>query len=304
MASASLTGMLGRQLGRMAFRCDPHHRRIVRRNLAFCFPAWDPAAVERCARGVFQNFGLMAVEMLQLARCGPEASWLRVATEHPEHLERCLAEHGGALLISAHIGNWEIGPLFVARHWGRSVTGVAKAMGWAPFHRWVTGLRSRYGNRILDKEGALPQMTRTLRGGGLLALLVDQSPRTAEGVEVVFFGHPVAATPAAALAAIRCRMPLVPVFCLRQGTGDFRIVFHPPLPGERRGALRDDIQRLTQEATGVIEGVIRQHPEQWFWFHKRWKRAYPWLYHEAEGRRLRRKVRRLQALRDKLAGGG
>jgi KDO2-lipid IV(A) lauroyltransferase len=99
-------------------------------------------------------------------------------------------------------------------------------------------------------------------------------------------------------------MPLVPVFCLRQGTGDFRIVFHPPLAGERRGALRDDIQRLTQETTGVIEGVIREHPDQWFWFHKRWKRAYPWLYHEAEGRRLRRKVRRLQALRDKLAGGG
>lgn len=300
MTSAHLMHALGRHLGRLAYWSDGRHRRIVRRNLGFCFPDWDRRTVDHCAREVFQNFGQMALEVLRLGSQGPDGPWLQVQLEGIGHLRGCLQTHGSALLVSAHIGNWEIGPLQVARHLGRPVTSVAKPMGWAPFNRWVTAMRTRQGNRIIAKEGALPEMTRTLRQGGLLALLVDQSPRTAEGVDVMFFGHPVTATPAAALAAIRCRAPVVPVFCLREPAGGFRMVVHPPMTVERRGDLRADIRHLTQEVTGVIETVIRQYPAQWFWFHKRWKRAYPWLYHETEGRRLRGKVRRLRSLRDRM----
>jgi KDO2-lipid IV(A) lauroyltransferase len=303
MTSLHIMRALGRHLGRVAYWSDGHHRRIVRRNLAFCFPEWDRQTADRCAREVFQNFGFMALEVLQLAVKGPDGSWLQVRMEGAEHLQGCLQAHGSALLVSAHIGNWEIGPLYAARHLGRPVASVAKPMEWAPFNRWVTAMRTRHGNRIIEKEGALPEMTRTLRQGGLLALLVDQSPRTSEGVEVAFFGHPVTATPAAAMASIRCRVPVVPIFCLREAAGGFRIVVHPPLTGERRGDLRADIRDLTQEVTGVIEKVIREHPAQWFWFHKRWKRAYPWLYYESERRRLRGKIRKIKAVRRQLSSG-
>jgi KDO2-lipid IV(A) lauroyltransferase len=130
-------------------------------------------------------------------------------------------------------------------------------------------------------------MRRMLDRGGIIGLLVDQSRRS-EGVDVTFFGRRVTATPAAAFLAIRCQCPVLPIFCVRDGSGRLTLVVKPPIEIKRRGDLRYDIQFNTQLITDAVENAVRQYPDQWFWVHKRWKKYYPEPYPEYVARRKRR----------------
>ena len=152
--------------------------------------------------------------------------------------------------------------------------------------RLVHKLRTRFGNRIIYKKGALPEMTQTLRQGQILGLLMDISRRF-DGVEVKFFGRRATATPAAAMLALRCKSPVVPVFCHRNPGGKLVIKAEHPLEIKRTGNLRSDLQTNTQLITDSVEHAIRKNPEQWNWILKRWKEFYPDLYPESEKRTRR-----------------
>jgi KDO2-lipid IV(A) lauroyltransferase len=140
-------------------------------------------------------------------------------------------------------------------------------------------------------------MRKTLRRGGVIALLVDQSRRR-EGVDVDFFGHRVTTTPAPAFLSIRCNCPILPIFCTREPDGRLTIHVESPLEVKRSGDLHDDIQASTQLMTDVVEYMVRKYPEQWLWAHKRWKKYYPHLYPEYQLRREAREARRKR----KMAG--
>ena len=100
------------------------------------------------------------------------------------------------------------------------------------------------------------------------------------------------ATPAAALLALRGRMPVVPMVCTRDSHGRYTISAKPPIVFTRTGDLRQDVQALTQRLMDFLEGAIRAYPEQWFWFHKRWKRTHPDLYPEYQVRRRRKRLKK------------
>jgi KDO2-lipid IV(A) lauroyltransferase len=113
-------------------------------------------------------------------------------------------------------------------------------------------------------------------------------------VEVHFFGRRATATPAAALLAIRCKSPVVPIFCHRNRNGDLILKIERPLEIRRTGDLRSDLQTNTQLITDSVERAIRKNPEQWNWILKRWKEFYPDLYPESEKRtrRIKKKEKR------------
>lgn len=285
---------LGRGLGRLAYALDIRHRRIILQNLSFIYPRADALQIRRLARRVFQHFGIVLLEILQAPFLPGEKLVERVDVEGLEILSQALDHPRGCLVYSAHLGNWELGFLALAARLNRPVLTVAKPIKWPLAHRWLTALRTRFGNRLVFKEGAMPFMIRSLREGQAVALLIDQGVRRSEAVEVAFFGKRTMATPAAALLALRCRMPVVPLFCIRQAGGRYFIKIHPPVAYERSGALRQDIQTYTQAFLDPLEAVIRHYPEQWFWFHKRWKRTYPELYPQYQV--LRRRKRRKKGL--------
>ena len=135
-------------------------------------------------------------------------------------------------------------------------------------------------------------MTRALREGQTLIMLIDQGVRRPESVEIRFFGKRTLASPAAAYLALRCRVPVIPIFCLRQPDGAYCLKILPPVDHMRTGAFKVDIQALTQRLMATVEAAVRRHPEQWFWFHKRWKRTYPDLYPEYQILRRRRRIKK------------
>lgn len=284
---------LGRILGAGAYWLDVPHRRIVRRNLRFAYPEWPREKVETMSRRVFQNLGISFFESFQLASLSRQQLLDRVRVVGLENLHNGLKSKTGLILVSAHLGSWETGLLFVCCHIHKPIVGVVKKVRFAPLNRWVQRLRTRFGIKVIYKQGALPEMRRMLRRGGVTGLLVDQSRRS-EGVEVNFFGHKVTTTPAAAFLAIRCKSPVLPMFCVRDDSGRLTVVIQSPLEMKRSGDLRSDIQANTQRITDVVEKAVRQHPEQWFWVHKRWKKFYPHLYPEYRARRERRHQREMR----------
>jgi Kdo2-lipid IVA lauroyltransferase/acyltransferase len=284
------TLMLGRIIGTTAYLADTRHRRIVRRNLRFAFPDWTGEKIRQTTRHVFNHLGATFVEVCQMAAASKDDLTARVKVVGSERWQQALDGNRGLIIVSAHLGNWEVGMQYAACFMQKPALGIAKRIRFQPLNQWVHKLRTRFGNKIIYKKGALPDMRRALRGGGVVAMLVDQSKRL-EGVDVNFFGHKVPTTPAAAFLAIRCKCPVLPIFCIREADGQLTIHVDAPLNFEWTGNLRADVQTNTQLITDAVERTVRQYPEQWFWVHKRWKKYYPHLYPEYRLRRQRQKAR-------------
>lgn len=283
---------MGRAIGRIAYIVDIRHRRIVLQNLRFVYPQWDSRRTRRMARRVFEHFGIVFLEILQAPYLEPAAFKERVCVEGLALLKDTLNTSRGCLLFSAHLGNWELGFLALSAHIDRAVTTVAKPIKLQMAHAWLTALRSRFGNRVVFKNGAMPFMIQSLRQGHTVAVLVDQGVRYKEAIEVTFFGKRSMATPAAALLGLRCRVPVVPLFCVRGDDGRYTVKVYPPVNFKRSASLRSDIPAFTQELMNTLEDVIKEYPEQWFWFHKRWKRTHPDLYPEYLELRRKKRIRK------------
>jgi Kdo2-lipid IVA lauroyltransferase/acyltransferase len=268
---------LGRAVGALLHLLASAQRRIVQRNLQFAFPEFSPYRVRQTTRGVFRNYGITLVEIFQMGFFSREDILRRVKLYGIERVLESVDLHKGVIVVSAHLGNWEIGMQALPCFFNRPLTAVAKKFksGW--IQNWLYRVRTRFGSQILYKKGVLAEMTRIVREGGVLTILVDMARRK-DGIDIEFFGKKATATPAAAMMALRIRCPVIPVFCLRELDGTIGIQVGGPIEMVRSRDLRRDLAVNTQRITDVVEGMVRQHPEQWHWLMRRWKEHYPELY--------------------------
>ncbi|MDQ1330284.1 MAG: hypothetical protein QG578_547 [Thermodesulfobacteriota bacterium] len=287
---------LGKILGMLIYYLDMPHRRIVTRNLKFAYPEWADEEICRVSVRVFRNLGITILEILQMFFFSKEHFLRNIRIRGEEHLIDAVKGGKGVIIISAHLGNWEAASLFAPCYFGYPVTVVARNIEAGIVNKRMIKLRSRFGNSVIDKEGALPEMTHTLRSGKILALLIDQGTKKSEGLELLFYGRKVTVTPAAAMLALRCKSPVLPVFCIREEDQKLTIIIEPPVQLVRSKSLRDDLKTNTQAMTDEIEKAVRKYPDQWLWLHKRWKRFYPDLYPEYIARRKRRRAKKTRKM--------
>jgi KDO2-lipid IV(A) lauroyltransferase len=282
----------GKAFGTLAYLLDTRHRRIVRRNLHFIYPHWSKRQIRKTSRRVFQNVGITVFENLQMACFTRQDILQRIRTKGEEHLLDAAKSPNGAIMISAHLGNWEMTHLYGACLLQTVPVLVARKVQPDFLNRWINGFRTRFGSIILDKAGALPGLLRALRRGKVIGLLIDQGTLSTEGIDIEFFGKTAVATPAAAILARRFDSPVLPAFCVREGDGRLTFIVEPPLPLKKTEDRQADIKENTQIMNDALERTIRTFPDQWFWFHKRWKRHYPQLYPEDLAKRRRDKEKR------------
>ncbi|MFO7962502.1 MAG: hypothetical protein R6U50_01130 [Desulfobacterales bacterium] len=288
---------LGRLLGGMVYRLDPRYKHIVKQNLQFAFPRMPDHLINRAALGVYQQFGLTLVELLKMAAISRGDILCAVKIRGREHLEKAIGQGGGFIFFSAHVGNWEMAHLFASVLIDADLALVAKKLPHKTLNTYINRLRSKFGNRVITKKGALPHMSRALRNKKIVGLLIDQETRNSEAVQVEFFNKTVNATPSAAMLARRYGCPVLPVFCVREK--NFRqhvLVVRPPMNLVRTKDIHEDVRMNTQMMTDEIESIVRMYPTQWFWFHKRWKRHYPHLYQREIARNHRREKKKRAGL--------
>jgi Kdo2-lipid IVA lauroyltransferase/acyltransferase len=267
----------GGLLGDAIFLADRPHRIIVRRNLAFAFPQWTRREVAACTRRVFRHIGQTMAEILAAPRMSRRGRLHHAAAAGEHHLDRTLAEGTGVILVSAHLGNWEVGLQDLGRRIARPIGIVVRPVTPGVLDRWVNRRRTRSGNRIIYKKNAFPEMLKTVRGGGVVALMVDMSVRK-QSVPVEFFGHRARASHAAALLAARSKAAILPMFSYRGSDGRLTGEIGAPVAVSRSRNLKSDIQKNTQVLTDIVEAAIRKRPDQYFWVQKRWKDYHPELY--------------------------
>jgi KDO2-lipid IV(A) lauroyltransferase len=282
----------GKLLGMLGYILDRRHQRIVKRNLKFIYPDWPRDRIRELSKDVFQNMAMTLFEICQMTCFSREDILRKVRIRGKDNLLNAMKSPKGLILISAHLGNWEMAHIFASCYLQTPLVLVARKIQPKALNQWVRRLRTRFGSVVLDKAGALRKMVRVLSHGALVGLLIDQGTSRSEGVEIVFFGRTVTATPAAALLARRYDSPVLPVFCIREGDGSLTFVVEPPLVVRKTKDMRGDVRVNTQIMNDAIEQAVKAYPDQWFWFHKRWKRHYPYLYPEDLAKRQRRREKR------------
>lgn len=261
---------LGRRLGALWSEVDRRHVAIAADNLRRAFPHWPDAQAWRTARGVYAHFGAAMLDLLWLDGRARDVVLGMVEVEGREHVEQALARGRGALLVTAHIGNWELHGL--AHGWLFGPIGViARPLDNPRLDDRLCALRTRGGNTVIYKRKALATVLRLLREGKGVAVLIDQNVQEKDGIFAEFFGRPAATTTVAAALALKTGCAVLPTRAILQRDGRYRLVYDPPLRIEPTGDRDADIAAITQALTHVIEGWVRDTPEQWLWMHRRWK---------------------------------
>ena len=148
---------------------------------------------------------------------------------------------------------------------------IARPLDNPALDRRLVGFRASTGNTVVYKQKALARVMRTLREGGIVAVLIDQNVQEQDGVFVPFFGRPACTTTAAAALALKTGAAIVPVRCPLGPDGRYRMVYGPTVAWTGTGRRDEDVVALTAHLTSIIEGWVREAPEQWLWIHRRWK---------------------------------
>jgi KDO2-lipid IV(A) lauroyltransferase len=260
----------GRALGRVLGDLDRRHVAIAAHNLRQAFPHWDEPRVLRTARGVYAHFGAVLFDILWLQGRSRRTLLSLVEVVGREHVERAMDAGRGALMVTAHIGNWELHGVAHGLLFG-PIGVVARPLDNPLLDARLCSLRVMGGNTVIYKQRALVQVIRMMRQGRGVALLIDQNVQAADGIFVDFFGRLAATTTVAAALALRQGCALVPCRTELLPDGRYRLTYEPAVeaaPGPDRQA---DLARVTAELTRRIEGWVRDTPEQWLWIHRRWK---------------------------------
>ena len=261
----------GRGLARAAYVIGWKLRRIGDLNLKMAFPEMTRSERKRLLRDSIVNLGRHMGEFSRVSSVTPETLRKIVDCEGLENLDAALARGRGVIMITGHLGAWEMGT-FALSAFGYPFDFLVRRIENPAIERLIEETRTRFGNRTIDKRGAARSMLATLRKGGLLGLLVDINVVRDKGIFVDFFGVPASTTFMAAKLALRTGAPILPVFApWEERRRRFVISIGAPLTIERSGDEREDIRQLTSNFTKIVEDCVRRHPDQWLWIHKRWR---------------------------------
>lgn len=265
---------IGERLGDLVYAGLASRRRITLDNLALTLGE-HLSSDERqiLVREVFRNLGRHVVDFAHLrhmnAPCIQQmcANWEDVA-----HLDALAARGQGLLLISAHFGSWELLPA-LGLLLQTPLNVIVRPPDNPVVHRLSEVYRQRCGYRAIGRrQEAMRESLRALHRQEIVGVLMDQSSVRSEAVEVAFLGVKTFTPMGPALLALRARCPVVGVFLVCEAPGWHRVVVTDEIPIARTGDMRHDLKENSRRFNRVIETQIRQHPEQWFWLHRRWKK--------------------------------
>lgn len=257
---------LGRRLGDLTYFVVTERRRVARINIRLCFPEYTERQRHQLTRETFQAAGMGLMETFY-AWWG-EAERLRpvVQVDGLEHLERARAG-GGVILLSAHFTALELGLRLLSLH--VPITAMYRPHGNLMVNQAIRRGRQSHTHGDVIAKDDVRGLLRALRAGRVIWYGPDQGVQRGAGLPVPFFGHPAITTTATPRLAKVTRAPVLPFFTLRtENPPGYRLLIQPPLddfPG-------DDEAQDTARVNRVLEDIIRQAPEQYFWLHKRFKR--------------------------------
>lgn len=243
---------------------------VVLSNLRLAFPEKSNPEIEQIALRAYKNVARMIFEFIRMPVMGNEALRQRVEFVASGPWEKALKKGRGIVVVAGHFGNWEIMAVAAALE-GHPVHVLVKKQRNRKVGAMIDALRTEMGVKIIYLGAAVRQAVRALRNNETVALLGDQRAGRG-GIFVDFFGVPAFTHQGPAVFALRSGAPLLFATAVRQPDGHHRISFQEVPMDDLSGATPENIRILTQRHTALMEQAIREHPDHWFWMHKRWKK--------------------------------
>ncbi len=252
------------------YKIDRRRRQLAENNIKFALNASELQAKE-IAKENFLHYGKIIGEI---------GKWEEIYSKSDQffnlknfsYVEELKGKEKtkGFILLTGHIGNWEIATIAFTKYIG-SGTAIVKKIHNQYINDFITNMRKEMGLELISEKNTVFKMMRKIRNGEILIFLLDQNAPLKEAVFVDFFGKPASTFKVVALLSLRFNIPVLPAYCIRNQQGTFDINFEKPIYPQRTDNIEHDILLNTQAYTNFIEKVIIKHPEQWFWVHNRWK---------------------------------
>lgn len=270
---------LGDALGLMAFHLVRSRRMVALENITNSLDylrsqeGWlrNHATAEAIARQSFMNYGRNVMEACRIY-AGRDAEIVRnVEIRGTEHLTSAQSLQKGVLGITGHCGNWEVMALAFGVQLSPCAV-LARRLDNPYLNRALEKVRRKFDNSIIYKSGSVREILARFRRKEIIGILIDQAVLPTEGCLVEFLGRPAWTTIMPALLARKSGVPLLPFFVHREGERHVieilpAVIFSPEHVGENGDQLS------TAHLTRLIEAYVVRHPTEWYWVHKRWKRA-------------------------------
>jgi KDO2-lipid IV(A) lauroyltransferase len=263
--------------GRVMQRIGPllKEHRIGRENLVAAFPEKSSSEIDAILDKVWENLGMFAGEFAHLDRmwdyneANPAAGRIDLDPVAIERFLKLRDDGKGALIFAAHLGNWEL-PALVGPAYGLDSAVVFRPPNLNAVADAVERIRAVNMGTIVPTERDAPlRLARMLEAGTHAGMLVDQY--YVKGVDVVFFGRKTKCNPLLARLAARIECPIHGVRVIRRPNHRFRLELSDEVAPVRTAEGKIDVQGTMQAVTNVVEGWIREYPEQWLWLHRRWR---------------------------------
>jgi len=246
-------------------------RRVAERQIAAAFPEFSSREVQRVARESYRHLGRVAAEVALFSRLDGTGILEHLsAIDGLDLFEKQRAEGRGAIVLTGHVGNWEIGGAAVAAS-GIPIDVVVRLMGNPIFDEYLTETRARLGMTVVRDRDAVRHTARALRDGHVMAFLIDQSGLHIASSFVSFFGRPAKTPRGPAVLALRLNVPIFFGVSIRQSDGRYHVSIRE-IVTEHTGDTDRDVDAILNAYSRLLEQYVRASPEQYFWQHRRWKR--------------------------------
>ena len=261
---------MGHGVGWLWFDVLKIRRQIAIDNVGIAFPEKSLAERTQIARESLTSMGQTLIEYFIFPFFRTENVREMFDIEGEQNIQAALSLKKGVIMMTLHLGNGDF-----------AVAGLSR-LGY-PMHliskefkaRWLNdlwfGMRKKHGTRFISPEKSSFEILRALRRNEIVVFVLDQFMGPPIGVRTIFFGKETGTAMGCALMADRTRSPVVPCYTYRKPDGKMAMVFEEPIPFLDHGLRVQNIAVMTQIYTDKIESIIRQHPGQWMWIHRRWK---------------------------------
>ncbi len=268
--SPATSARVGTFVGSVFYRVSRRRRAIIDFNLGLAFPEMTATERQGLALEVSRHFGRVAFDAIRLQRLTPDELRAEVTIEGRDNLQRAIDSGRGFFLLSAHLGSWEAAAL---------MGGLLIPGGMAVIHRPLDNplldaelerLRATFGNAALGKSNISREVLQAIKAGRVIGILIDQRPRDVD-FEVPFFGHPAKTHPVLARFVRKTGAFVVPIFGYWDEPARYTVTFGEPIDPALLSDEELEDGPLTERFMEVTEEAIRRRPEQWLWYHDRWR---------------------------------
>ncbi len=259
---------VGRYLGSFIYYVYPLRKSIAMKNLEIAFPENDRKKNISLLKSCYQHYGMVLVDFFRLPKVKREKD--KIIVNIPEKSIELMKSKSGGIILTGHMGNWEyIGPM-LSIHNIKSA-GVALIQKNRQSDRFFNKLRISDNMKVIPINSGSKVMIQHIKDGYYLGLISDQNAGK-KGTEALFFNNPISVPKGSAAFHLKTNTPILLGFCILCKDLHYKLSFHE-LNLEGLPKISDDaIVEINQRFTKVLEETVREYPEQYFWFHRKWKR--------------------------------